>query len=198
MLRAIRRTLQLAKAIGAKHRADGANSPLKGLGMDDMESKTTEAGTQNQNAAKLYRDAELATQNRDNALGTDNPVKCSVAYYVRAVRDMLLGLHKGNEQKLGDWGSEVDYGPRSCGTKPPAPPVTEVSSARVRPLPRSGVVAPAEEQHGGQSHRVDFQGNGERFSLSPGERAEFPRLRERERVAPQRRVRVVRKEQFLR
>jgi hypothetical protein len=115
----------LSQAIGTKHGADGADSPLKVLDMADMANKTDTADQANKNAAKLYREGELATQNRDNALGTDNPVKGSVAYYVRAARDMLLGLYKGNEQKLGDWGFEVDYGPRSSGTQPPpAPPTT--------------------------------------------------------------------------
>ena len=47
-----------------------------------------------------------------------------IDYYVRAARDVLLGIYKGNEQKLGEWGFEVDYGPRSGGTPPPTPPVT--------------------------------------------------------------------------
>ena len=115
---------QLSQAIGVKHGADGVDSPLKGLDMPDMANKTDTADQENQNAARLYREGELATQNRDNALGTENPVKGSVAYYVRAARDVLLGIYKGNEQKLGEWGFEVDYGPRSGGTPPPPPPVT--------------------------------------------------------------------------
>ena len=116
--------IQLSQAIGVKHGADGVDSPLKGLDMPDMANKTDTADQENKNAARLYREGELATQNRDNALGTENPVKGSVAYYVRAARDVLLGIYKGNEQKLGEWGFEVDYGPRSGGTQPPPPPVT--------------------------------------------------------------------------
>ena len=116
--------IQLSQAIGVKHGTDGVDSPLKGLDMPDMANKTDTADQENQNAARLYREGELATQNRDNALGTENPVKGSVAYYVRAARDVLLGIYKGNEQKLGEWGFEVDYGPRSGGTPPPPPPVT--------------------------------------------------------------------------
>jgi hypothetical protein len=29
-------------------------------------------------------------------------------YYLAAARDILLGIYKGNEQKLGDWGFEAD------------------------------------------------------------------------------------------
>ncbi|HSY74112.1 MAG TPA: hypothetical protein VK810_01470 [Dongiaceae bacterium] len=100
--------IALAKSIGTKHTADGAGSPLTALNMADMGIKTTAADTQNQASAKLYRDAETATQNRDIALGADKTTQGTVNYYVSSVRDMLLGLFKGNEQKLGDWGFTVD------------------------------------------------------------------------------------------
>ena len=72
-------------------------------------------------SAKLYRDAETATQNRDFALGGDSPSKVTVGYYVRAVRDVLLGIYKGNEQKLGDWGFDVDMSARPAAAKTPTP-----------------------------------------------------------------------------
>jgi hypothetical protein len=99
--------IKLAQAIGKKHTTDGATSPLTALNMADMNTKTTTADTQNQSSAKLYRDAETATQNRDNALG-DKSTQGTVNCYVASVRDVLLGLYKGNEQKLGDWGFTVD------------------------------------------------------------------------------------------
>ena len=70
--------IALSKSIEAKHTADGAGSPLSALNMADMTTQTTTADTQNQASTKLYRDAETATQNRDNALGTANPVKGTV------------------------------------------------------------------------------------------------------------------------
>lgn len=112
--------IALAKSITDKHTADGAGSPLAGLEMADMVTKTTTADTENKTATKLYRDAEKATQNRDNALGSENPVKGTVNHYVRSVRDVLAGLYKGNEQKLGDWGFEVDSSARGGST--PTPP----------------------------------------------------------------------------
>lgn len=95
--------IQLAQSILTKHAADGAASALAGLDMADLNAKTATADTQNKATAKLYRDAETATQNRDLALGTDGVIKGTVGYYVRSARDVLLGIHKGNEQKLGDW-----------------------------------------------------------------------------------------------
>ena len=106
--------IQLAKSIGAKHTADGAASPLGGIDMADMNAKTTTADTENKKAVQSHRDGEKATQNRDIALGAGDsgPVKGTVEHYVKSVRDVLLGLNKGNEQKLGDWGFDVDTSAR--------------------------------------------------------------------------------------
>jgi len=109
--------IKLAKAIKTKHTADGAASPLAGFDMADFGTKTTTADTENQKSEQSYRDAEKATQDRDLALGGDSPVKGTVNWYVRAARDVLAGLNKGNEKKLGDWGFEVDDSP-AAGNKP--------------------------------------------------------------------------------
>jgi len=113
--------IALSKSIGTKHAADGAGSPLTALDMADMGAKTTAADTQNQASVKFYRDAETATQNRDLALGTNDPVKGTVLNYVRSVRDILSGIYKGNEQKLGDWGFDVvEQSAKSGATPAPA------------------------------------------------------------------------------
>jgi hypothetical protein len=112
--------IALAKNIVAKHTADGAGSPLGGLNMADMGTKTTTADTQHSTATQLYRNAETAMQNRNLALGTENATQGTVAYYARSVRDVLLGLYKGNEQRLGDWGFRVDHSTRGGGGDAPA------------------------------------------------------------------------------
>lgn len=111
--------IALSQSIVAKHTADAAGSPLAALNMTDMGVKTTAADTQNKASAKAYRDGELATQNRDIALGSDKSTPSTVNYYVSSVRDMLLVLYKGNEQKLGDWGFTVDQSAQSSSK--PAP-----------------------------------------------------------------------------
>ena len=117
--------IALAQSITEKHTADGANSPLAGLNMADFTAKTTTADTQNQTSAKLYRDAETATENRDLALGYDKSTAGSVNYYIAAARDILLGVYKGNEQRLGDWGFEVNQSAKSNGNgNTPTPPAT--------------------------------------------------------------------------
>ena len=100
--------IKLAQAILKKHTADAAASPLAALNMSDMTAKTDSADTQNQLSEKLYRDAETATENTDLAVGSDYTTPGTVNYYLASVRDLLLGIYKGNEQKLGDWGFEVD------------------------------------------------------------------------------------------
>ena len=100
--------IKLAQAILKKHLADGAASPLTPLNIADMTAKAGTADTQNQLAAKLYRDAETATQNCDLAVGVDFTSPGTVNYYNASARDLLAGIYKGNEQKLGDWGFEVD------------------------------------------------------------------------------------------
>jgi hypothetical protein len=117
--------IALAKSIGAKHTADSAGSPLASLNMADFTGKTANADAQNELSAKLYRDAETATQNRDLALGENRRAQGTVNYYVAAVRDVLLGLYKGNEQKLGDWGFEVDQSAAGGGSKPAPAPATK-------------------------------------------------------------------------
>jgi hypothetical protein len=41
---------------------------------------------------------------------------------VKSARDILMALYKGSEQKLGDWGFDVDTSTRSSGPTPPTPP----------------------------------------------------------------------------
>lgn len=113
--------IKLAKAILAKHQADGAASPLAALNIQDMTAKTGTADTQNQLSAKLYRDAETATQNCDNAMGADYTTPGTVNCYLTAARDILAGINKGNEQKLGDWGFEVDQSPAATTAKATKP-----------------------------------------------------------------------------
>jgi len=100
--------IKLAQAILAKHTADGAGSPLAALNITDMTAKTAAADAQNKLSDKLYRDAETATQSADLAIGSDYTTPGTVNYYLASARDILGGIYKGNEQKLGDWGYEVD------------------------------------------------------------------------------------------
>lgn len=104
--------IELGEGIIAKHTADGAGSPLSGLDMTAFTTRVTDAETQNSLQKQLRRDAELATESRDGLLGRhkDQNVNSdgTVLNMVSRVRDMLLGLYKGNEQQLGLWGFDVN------------------------------------------------------------------------------------------
>ena len=100
----------LALNIIAKHLADGASSILNLLNMADMQTKTDIANVQNKLSDKKSKDAETATEDRDLVLGSRRGgiLTGTVLYYIMAVRDVLLGVYKGNEHHLGDWSFEVN------------------------------------------------------------------------------------------
>jgi hypothetical protein len=75
--------IALAKAIDAKHIALGAASPLNGInGIAGFGAQVTAADTNNQQADLLYKQAETATEARDNALGPDTTTPGYVRFYV--------------------------------------------------------------------------------------------------------------------
>jgi hypothetical protein len=113
--------IKLAGKVVAKHIADGVGSPLTGIGMADMAGKQAIADQQNTLSVSLYSQAGKATENRDNALGTDTSTQATVRFYLSAVRDILLGKYRGNESALGDWGfNVVTSGPAAKAAKKPA------------------------------------------------------------------------------
>lgn len=113
--------IQLSQTVLAKHRDMGAASPLGGLKIAEWTANSTLADTENKNAAQLRRNAEKATQARDNAI-SDNTNPLGVEFNVKSARDILMALYKGREQQLGDWGFDVDMSARPSGPTPPTPP----------------------------------------------------------------------------
>lgn len=55
--------------------------------------------------------SELATQDRDRALGKakgqNTKTRGTALYLITSIRDILMGLYRGNERKLGEWGYTV-------------------------------------------------------------------------------------------
>lgn len=103
--------IDLAFLILAKHEAEGAESPLKGLNMADFKAKTEIAIEQNKLANKLNRDKEAANAERDRVMGIRKyqslKTPGTVRFYVISIRDLLLGIFKSTESELGDWGFNV-------------------------------------------------------------------------------------------
>ena len=115
--------IALAKAIQAKHVELGAASPLNGIeGIAQLGPLTTTSDTNNKDAKEFGRKQETAHQLRDRALGQSGPLReNTVRFFVNAARDVLLGLNKGKEQKLGDWSFEVDASPAAGSPAKPTP-----------------------------------------------------------------------------
>jgi hypothetical protein len=103
--------ITLAKAILAKDTALGANSPFKNIkNWSNFAPLNATADTSNQSSQSLYQQAEEATQARDNALNQSGQMKeFTVRWFVTSARDVLLGLNKGSEQALGEYGFNVTY-----------------------------------------------------------------------------------------
>ena len=105
--------IKLAIAIQAQHTKLGAASPLNGIeGIDGFGAKVTVADTNNKLADDLYKQAETATETRDKALGPNATTPGYVRFFVTSARDVLAGLNKGSEHKLGTWGFEVNASPQ--------------------------------------------------------------------------------------
>jgi hypothetical protein len=104
--------LTLCNLVLAKHTADGAASLLSGLNMTDFGAKTAFASMRHTNAQQLARDREMATQERNNALGIKTGMQSynegSVLYFLTAIRNHLLGQFRSKEQTLGVWGFDVN------------------------------------------------------------------------------------------
>lgn len=104
--------LNLSSLVLAKHTADGTASLLSGLNMADMAAKHTLATTRHSEAQQLARDREMATQQRNNALGLSPTMQSynegAVLYYATSIRNHLLGQFRQNEQTLGLWGFVVN------------------------------------------------------------------------------------------
>ena len=105
--------IKLGKKFKDKHVAIADASPIKGVKDTDLfPAKLLVADPKNELIIQLYKDAEKATQDRDLPLGQSGQLReQTVRDWVTAARDGLLGLNKGNEQALGDWGFTVDTSP---------------------------------------------------------------------------------------
>lgn len=109
--------IKLLKKVVKKHQDDAASSPLKDFDMSTLSGMATEADKQHTDGDDFRKKAEACTQLRDKALGlhTTSVEEGTALWTLMAARDLLMGLYKGKEQKLGDWGFEVDA---SVKTKP--------------------------------------------------------------------------------
>jgi hypothetical protein len=118
--------ITLGEDIITQHVALGPESPLNGLDMPAFADRVAAAKAKNVEQKKLRKDAETATEDRDDLLGKkkdqSSTTEGTVLNFVTRSRDMLLGKYKGKEQHLGDFGFEVNQSSSSgSATAAPAP-----------------------------------------------------------------------------
>ncbi|HLG36209.1 MAG TPA: hypothetical protein VI757_15125 [Bacteroidia bacterium] len=122
--RKAKKLMKLGKDIAAKHLVDGPASPLDNADVTAMDALLSTATTADDQSEQLHRDAETATEGRDNALGIGAGQNIAtigtIINYVRKFRNRLTGKFLGEEHRLGDWGYTVDTSPPPPPPPPPA------------------------------------------------------------------------------
>lgn len=107
-----------------KHVELGEKSPLNGLDMETFAKNLNDAKARRAEAKKLHDQAELLNQQAGLSLGTDSTQNSkttgTVYSTISSVRGILLGMYKGQEKKLSEWGFDVVISdvPQSTKTKP--------------------------------------------------------------------------------
>lgn len=101
--------LELAGRVFAKHQADGAGSPLSAL----QENNWTTHGPNVAEALTLHNQAEDLSRQIEELYRQRDVLLEPITEAVKSSRDLLLGIHRTNPKRLGDWGFEVaDPAPR--------------------------------------------------------------------------------------
>ena len=107
-----------------KHVELGEKSPLNGLDMVLYERNLNDARARRAEAKKLHDQAELLNQQAGLSLGTDpsqnTKTPGTVYSTISSARGILLGMYKGQEKKLSEWGFDVVISevPQSTKAKP--------------------------------------------------------------------------------
>lgn len=102
----ILKVLALLKRVLLKHNSVGEKSPLNTIDMKLYEELLISAELEHQKAERLYREAKLAMDKRNELLGLIRKPE-TLLNLLASSRDILLGIYKGRELKLGDWGFDV-------------------------------------------------------------------------------------------
>ncbi len=102
----------LATYIVQKHQSNPNDSVVPPTLIEPLVILVAETTILVESSLQLRRDAETATQSRNLLLGIartqNSKTPNTLRYYLSSIRDILLGLYRGQEQRLGDWGFEVN------------------------------------------------------------------------------------------
>jgi len=107
--------IELVGKILEKHNQDGPNSTLNALDMPLLQNIYTSVEAENIKAKQMQKNIETLIEKHNKELGIHKSqtldTKGTVRFLTVAVRNTLLGLLKGNEQALGDYGYVVNHSP---------------------------------------------------------------------------------------
>jgi hypothetical protein len=103
--------INLANDVLEKHKELGENSPLKVLPWDKIQTKLLSAKEKRAEAQALHSRAEALNQEAELALGIadsqNSRTDGTIYNTLTRARDILLGIYKGQEETLSEWGFDV-------------------------------------------------------------------------------------------
>lgn len=112
--------IALGEKIDKKNTELAGDSPLRSLKMTALKDGLSVAKTKKEQARELRRQAEKLNEEADLALGLgktqNSKTPDTVLNIITAARDVLLGINRGKEEALGDWGFKVVSGSSAKNT----------------------------------------------------------------------------------
>ncbi|MBC8385442.1 MAG: hypothetical protein H8E57_08000 [Candidatus Cloacimonetes bacterium] len=103
--------IDLCDLIIAEHEAQQPSSPITHVDMVELKEKVLDGKSKRAQSKDLRRQSEHLMAEADTILGIEQGqtsyTEGTVYNSLIKIRDLLLALHKGDEEALGDWGFEV-------------------------------------------------------------------------------------------
>lgn len=106
--------VSMAMRIENNHIKKGVDSPLNVIDMVTFSSKLKSAKEKRAEAKRLHDEAETlnqqALQDLGIAKGQNSKTADTLYNLITSARDVLLGINRGKEEKLNEWGFKVVNG----------------------------------------------------------------------------------------
>ncbi|HEY0946324.1 MAG TPA: hypothetical protein VGD81_13695, partial [Opitutaceae bacterium] len=114
--------IALMQAIAKKHEELGATSPIKDkVGLDKLLANIVKVSGLQTEIEELRAKLQVMVGDRDKLLGIadgqTSHAEATLRFDAIAIRDMLLGMHRGNENALETWGFKVVVGTARTPTR---------------------------------------------------------------------------------
>ncbi len=106
--------LGMALKVESNHTKKGTDSPLNAIDMTTFSAKLKSAKEKRAEAKRLHDEAEAlnqqALQELGIAKGQNSKTPGTVYSLITSARDVLMGINRGQEEKLNEWGFKVVNG----------------------------------------------------------------------------------------